>query len=97
MKNMLKKTVALVLALALCLSFAGCYSENNTWAAKLGDDTMSIGGYIYAQAEDGVLTRLSLDSLRARTISEADICHTVTDGAGTVITVIIKSSETETK
>ena len=47
MKNMLKKTVALVLALALCLSFAGCYSENNTWAAKLGDDTMPIGGYIY--------------------------------------------------
>ena len=33
--------------LALCLSFAGCYSENNTWAAKLGDDTMPIGGYIY--------------------------------------------------
>lgn len=47
MKNMLKKTVALVLALALCLSFAGCYSENKSWAAKLGDDTMPIGAYIY--------------------------------------------------
>ena len=63
----------------------------------LGSAPVSPSVQVYAQAEDGVLTRLSLDSLRARTISEADICHTVTDGAGTVITVIIKSSETETK
>ena len=63
----------------------------------LGSAPVSPSVQVYAQAEDGVLTRLSLDSLRARTIGEADICHTVTDGAGTVITVIIKSSETETK
>lgn len=47
MKNRMKKAFAAVLALALCLSFAGCYDENNTWAAKQGDDTLPIGAYIY--------------------------------------------------
>ncbi len=47
MKSMWKKAAALILALALCLSFAGCYSEANTWAAKKGDDTLPIGGYIF--------------------------------------------------
>ena len=47
MKQTLKKVFALVLAAALCLSFSGCYSENNLWSAKKGDDTLSIGSYIY--------------------------------------------------
>lgn len=47
MKNVLKKTFAAVLAAALCLSLAGCYSENNTWAAKKGDNVLPIGSYIY--------------------------------------------------
>lgn len=47
MKNRMKKVFAAVLALALCLSFAGCYDENKTWAAKKGDDTLPIGAYIY--------------------------------------------------
>lgn len=46
MKNVLR-CAALLLAVLLCLSFAGCYSENNTWSAKAGDDTLSIGAYIY--------------------------------------------------
>jgi len=47
MKNRMKKVFAAVLAVALCLSFAGCYDENKTWAAKKGDDTLPIGAYIY--------------------------------------------------
>ena len=47
MKNICKRAAAGLLALVLCLSFAGCYSENNTWAARKGDDTLPIGGYIY--------------------------------------------------
>ena len=47
MRNIWKRTAAAVLALVLCLSLAGCYYENNTWAARKGDDTMPIGGYIY--------------------------------------------------
>lgn len=47
MRNTLKKLTAALLALAMCLTFAGCYDENKTWAAKKGDSTMPIGGYIY--------------------------------------------------
>lgn len=47
MRNVWKQVVAVALSLALCLSFAGCYDENKTWAARQGDDEMPIGGYIY--------------------------------------------------
>lgn len=47
MRNTLKKLTAALLALAMCLTFAGCYDENKTWAAKKGESTMPIGGYIY--------------------------------------------------
>ena len=47
MRNFLKRAAAGAVALAMCASFAGCYSEDKTWAAKLGDDTLPIGGYIY--------------------------------------------------
>lgn len=47
MRSILKKAFAAVLAASLCLSLAGCYDENNSWAAKKGEDTMPIGGYIY--------------------------------------------------
>ncbi len=47
MRNHLKKAFVLILALVLCLSFSGCYSEKNSWAAKMGDDTLPIGSYIY--------------------------------------------------
>lgn len=47
MRNTLKKAFAALLAAALCLSLAGCYDENKTWAAKKGDTTLPIGSYIY--------------------------------------------------
>ena len=47
MRNIWKRAAAVVLALAMCLSFAGCYDENMTWAARKDDDTLPIGGYIY--------------------------------------------------
>lgn len=47
MKSILKRAAAGVLALAMCAGLAGCYSEGKAWAAKAGDDTMPIGGYIY--------------------------------------------------
>ena len=47
MRNIWKRAAAAVLALAMCLSFAGCYDENMTWAARKDNDTLPIGGYIY--------------------------------------------------
>lgn len=47
MRNIWKRAAAAVLALAMCLSFAGCYDENKTWAARQGDDELPIGAYIY--------------------------------------------------
>ncbi len=47
MRNTLKKLLALALAVLLCLSLDACYSENNAWAARSGDVTLPIGGYIY--------------------------------------------------
>lgn len=47
MRNIFRKAVCVCLALCLCLSLGACYSEENTWAAKHGDDTMPIGSYIY--------------------------------------------------
>lgn len=47
MRNIWKRIAAAALALALCLSFAGCYDENKTWAARKGDDELPIGAYIY--------------------------------------------------
>lgn len=47
MRNIWKRIAAAALALAMCLSFAGCYDENKTWAARQGDDELPIGAYIY--------------------------------------------------
>lgn len=47
MKSILKRAAAALLALAMCAGLAGCYSEDKAWSARLGDDTMPIGGYIY--------------------------------------------------
>lgn len=47
MKSMFKRAAAGVVALAMCAGLAGCYSEDKAWAAKMGEDTMPIGGYIY--------------------------------------------------
>lgn len=47
MRNILKKAACVLLALCLAASLTACYSEDNTWAAKAGDDVMPIGAYIY--------------------------------------------------
>lgn len=47
MKSIFKRVAAGVLALAMCVSLTGCYSEDKTWAAKMGDTTLPIGSYIY--------------------------------------------------
>ncbi|MGN0478488.1 MAG: hypothetical protein ACI4GO_03555 [Hominenteromicrobium sp.] len=47
MKKFAKGALALLLAIALCFSLAGCYDENMTWAAKKGDTELPIGAYIY--------------------------------------------------
>ena len=47
MKNILKRAAAGILAMAMCAGLSGCYSEDKTWAAKVGEETMPIGGYIY--------------------------------------------------
>lgn len=47
MKKTMKKILAMILAAAVTLSLSGCYSENNLWAAKVGDEELPIGVYIY--------------------------------------------------
>ena len=47
MKKFAKRAAALLLAVVLTFSLAGCYSEDMTWAAKAGNDTLPVGGYIY--------------------------------------------------
>jgi len=47
MTKIFKRAAAGVLALAMCAGLSGCYSEDKAWAARLGDDTLPIGSYIY--------------------------------------------------
>ena len=50
MKNTFKKLCAAVLVLLMCLSFVGCYNENDSWAVKKENNSnIPIGGYIYFQ------------------------------------------------
>lgn len=48
MKNITKRFIAVILVAVMAVILTGClYNENNTWAAKKGDLTLPIGGYIY--------------------------------------------------
>lgn len=47
MKSFFKRAAAGLLTLAMCAGLSGCYSEENTWAAKVGGETLPIGSYIY--------------------------------------------------
>ena len=59
MRKLLQKAACALLALCLCAGLTACYNEEDTWAAKSGDDVMPIGAYIYylssAYAEAGDL------------------------------------------
>ena len=46
-KTAIKRAAAGITALAMCAGLGGCYSEDKAWAAKMGDTTLPIGGYIY--------------------------------------------------
>ena len=62
MKHTVKKVFAVVLAVALCLSLSGCYSEKNSWSAKKDDETLSIGSYIYFMNSAYSLARAEVSS-----------------------------------
>ena len=47
MKTVLKSAMAVLLAAVLLLGAIGCSSGDQTWSAKSGDTTLSIGSYIY--------------------------------------------------
>lgn len=47
MKKLTQRFIACFLVLALTVSAAACYSEDNLWAAKKDALTLPIGGYIY--------------------------------------------------
>lgn len=47
MKNTGRKFAAPLALLLAALTLTGCYSEKNSWAARKGDLTLPIGGYIY--------------------------------------------------
>ena len=47
MKRIAKITVALLLAVAMCFSLAGCYDEDLNWSAKYDDTELPAGAYIY--------------------------------------------------
>lgn len=84
MRNVLKKLTAAALALAMCLSLAGCYDENNTWAAKSGDVTLPIGSYIYylnsAYSEAAAKVSSDTEVLKA-TIEDKDATAWIKDRA----------------
>ena len=46
MKRIAKITVALLLAVAMCFSLAGCYDEDLNWSAKYDDTELPAGAYI---------------------------------------------------
>ena len=46
MKNILKRASIFILTAAMAVSAAGCYSENNLWAAKKDDIELPLGGYV---------------------------------------------------
>lgn len=47
MKRIAKITVALLLAVAMCFSLAGCYDEDLNWSAKYDGTELPAGAYIY--------------------------------------------------
>lgn len=47
MKKYLMRGAALALSILIILGLSACYSEDNAWAAKRGDKTITIGSYIY--------------------------------------------------
>lgn len=47
MKKLIKRAAALLLAVVLSFSLAGCYDEDLTWAAKKGGTELPVGAYIY--------------------------------------------------
>ena len=47
MKRIAKITVALLLAVAMCFSLAGCYDEDLNWSAKYNDTELPAGCLLY--------------------------------------------------
>ncbi len=47
MKKFIKSAAALLLALVLSFSLAGCYDAELTWSAKKNDTELPVGAYIY--------------------------------------------------
>lgn len=71
--KVLKRILASVLCAALCFSMTGCYSSDNTWAAKYKDDTMPIGVYIY-------YLNLAVDAAASKVDSTQEVLKSTIDG-----------------
>lgn len=71
MKKTLKSIIAIILAVVMVCSLAGC-SSKATWSAKYNDETLSIGTYIYflayASSEASYLVENSEKSVLSQTV-----------------------------
>ena len=85
MKKFWKKAAAAAMASLMLLGTAGCSSEDLTWAARRGEDTVPIGAYIYylftayndavSQVED------STQSILSQTVEGQDASSWITERA----------------
>ena len=57
MKRIAKITVALLLAVAMCFSLAGCYDEDLNWSAKY-DDTELLPAHTFTTSPLRTMKRL---------------------------------------
>lgn len=71
--KIIKKLTAVLLVLAMCLSFAGCYNEDLTWSAKCGDETAAIGVYLY-------YLYVAYDNAAALVDSDTEVLKATIDG-----------------
>jgi len=72
MKKTFKSFIAILLAAIMICSFAGCNSSKNSWAAKYGEETLTVGTYIYflayASSEASYLVENAEKSVLSQTV-----------------------------
>ena len=85
MKKFWKKAAAAAMASLMLLGTAGCSSEDLTWAARRGEDTVPIGAYIYylftAYNDAASQVEGSTQSILSQTVEGQDASSWITERA----------------